>query len=787
MSLLDIVGAHVKTLCPTGGCATCPRKLVDFVPANLQQGAVLFVGEAPGDTDVVNQEMLTGKGGQLLRTIAAEEGVPGPWSFTSAIHCRPPGNANPQPKEVSACLSEYVLDEIRGYSVVVLVGLVPIHALFPGAKVDHFYGNVAWHPDFPGQRFYSIFHPTQVLKKGPQKQAEFRKQLNRLARIVKGEGPPPWELISDGRALAALREIVKAPLLSFDLETNQLESWGHGGVIRSFTATADGKKIVGATADHPQFKEMLALLGEYLEDPTHAICGANIAFDVEWLERECDVLMKCEVVLDTGITWYEADQYQMPSLKELVSRELDGYRYLIHEPHKMRDKQLLLFYNAEDVVHPLELVRAGFRRIGRVTRELVSRVLGPVSIILRRIEATGFLVREEYRQQKIAEYNAKRRGILLRWRETDPEFIPTKHESGNGLLEYLFEIRRLPILVRTEGSEQPSTDQSVIKQLVRDGYEICQYLLDLRSIDKKLSTYVIGYEKFLWADSRLRSSYTLTYTDSGRTSSRKPNLQNVARDREIRDLFGAPSGWVLLESDLSQIEFRIMVCLAGDETGIAGYSAGLDAHTITARAITGSDSPTSEQRSRAKPINFCFLYGAQASTAQQTVADDYDVIWSDREARLFRDTFMGTYKRIPEFHDKCRNDLVANAGMFESIVGHRFHYADWNSKDGSRRDHAARAYINAQAQGPAVAICYYIMVQAMRLLEQRGLMRDVRAVNHVHDSVVMEVRDGYQQAVVEVMNDAAQLAYEWVKHWFVVPLLMEHKAGESWGSLKTIA
>lgn len=787
MSLLDeIEGVHRKTLIVSGGCSICPRKRVDFVPATLNKGPVIWLGEAPGATEVEEQEGFVGSSGELLRRIAHKVQVPEPWSFSNTIHCRPPENATPKPKEVQCCLSQFVLDEIRGYPVVVLAGNVPLQAIFPKAQGTHFRGNVAWHPDFPGQRFYSIYHPAYILRRRDL-EGEFERQLERLARIARGEPAPSWQLVQGAKALEALRGMMKSPLLSVDFETNRLETWTEGFHIKTLTVTADMKTVAGATKDDVHFEPMLRLLAEYVTHPGHSVVGSNVGFDLEVLERLYGVRVACQLLHDTGVAYYHAKQYKMPSLKELVSRELDGYRFLVHQPHLCRDNELLLRYNAEDVIHPLALLRKSAQLLkGKPkTQDLVARVLGPAELVLRRITTAGIYLRQDYRKKKITEYQEKRRVVVQAWKDEDPEFIPVEHESGNGLLKYLFKIRKLPVLAKTEKGA-PQTDAAVIKQWIRDGHLVMKHLLSLREIDKVESTYLTAYDKHVWPDSRIRSSYPITWTDSGRSSSRSPNLQNIPRDPEIRDLFGVQTGHRLIESDLSQIEFRIMVCLARDENGIAGYMRGDDAHTMTARTITGQQKVTKEQRNLAKPVNFGCLYGANAYTVQQYALNEYGVLWTEEDSQKFVDVFMSTYPRIPEFHKLSRSRLTANRGWFESVLGHTFFYDGWDSKDNSHRDHIFRAALNAEAQGPAAQICFYIMVLASRLLEKRGF-RDVKFVNTVHDSILIDVPNpAWVPDVVAIIDEAAAGAHQWVKSWFVVPLIMEHKQGESWGSLEDI-
>jgi len=787
MTLLDEIGGiHAKVLNPSGGCTVCPHrftKITEFVPATLRQGKILWLGEAPGATEVEEQEGFTGKSGELLRRTAREYAVPEPWSFSNTIHCRPPDNDTPTPEAISCCLRQFVLDEIRGYPIVVMCGATPLRALFPGANADHFRGNVAYHPDFPGQRFYAMYHPAYMFRRGDLK-PQYEKQMARLGKIARGEeGPQPWTILRGNKGVEALKKMVLGPMLSFDLETTSVKSWEVGAKIRSFCCTGDAKTVVALSEEDAGFLAGLELLKWFLEQPEKGVVGANVAFDVEFMERDMEFEAKCHGIHDAAIWWYEAGQHKQVSLKQLVAEELDGYRYLVYQPHLERDTTLLLNYNAEDVVYALQLVLKAVQKVGPQTADLVNRVLGPASLIYRRAQAKGLYLRADYRKKKIEEYEEKRRQAVASWKDEDPEFIPKTHESGKGLIKYLFTVRQLPVLGET-AKGQPVTDKAVIKQYVRDGHTYLRHLLTIKEVDKLMGTFLKAYDEHVDVNSRIHPRFWLTSTDTSRPSSSDPNVFNIPRNREIRDLFGVPAGAALVESDLSQIEFRIMVCLAKDENGIAAYLRGEDAHTMTAKTISGNPTPTKEQRNQAKPVNFANLYGATPYTAQQVALNDYGVSWTDQQAAEFQRQFFQTYPRIPEFHEAARRRLIANRGWFESITGHRWHYEDWDHEDKGRSDHAYRAALNAEAQGPAANICFYIAILARRILVERGF-GTCGFVNSVYDSIMTEVPNPkWVPDVIGTINEAAQQVHGWVKHWFIVPLLMDHKHGESWGSLK---
>lgn len=792
MSLLDAIeDSHRRVLTPSGGCHNCPRRRVDFVPPTLRQTQTLWLGEAPGENEVTNQEGFTGKSGELLRRSARQWAglTDEQMSFSNVIHCRPPNNATPSPKEVSCCLSQFVLDEIRGYPIVVLCGHTPLTALFPKAQGTHFRGNVAWHPDFPGQRFYNIYHPAYILRR-PDLTDQFRQQLERLGRILRGEPAPKWKLHQGGSPefFEALRAQLGRPLLSLDLETPKLESWHLDSNARSLALTGDGINCCFAHSGEPHWPVVLQLVKAYLENPKNSVVGSHIAFDLDWLEHELDFSVQVTGVYEISVLYYQVGQYKQPSLKELVSRELDGYRYLIHNPHHNRDMHLLAHYNAEDVIYPVELLKKALRALRPNTRDLVTRVQGPASLCLRQITSHGFYVREDYRRAKIAEYQERRRQVITKWKDLDPCFIPSTHESGKGMHEYLFDIHKLPVLERSKKTDAPSMDESSIRQWIAQGATFLEPALEMREIDKLLSTYLEAYDKHI-ERSRIHSDYTQTYTDSGRSSSRDPNVQNIPRKKEIRDLFGVPPGYKMLEADLNQIEFRIMVCLAKDENGIAAYLRGEDAHSNTARAMAamaGRSTFTKEERSCAKPINFGTLYGGEWGVIQAVARNDYGMELTKEQCQAFRDLFMRTYPRIGDFHTASRQKLITNGGWFESVVGHVFYYEGWDSPDEKHRDHIFRAALNSEAQGPAAQICFAIMVNVRRALDRAGL-RWVRFVNTVHDSLVVEIPPTVSvESVIEIFEAAVAVAYQWVKPWLVVPLLMEYKVGESWGSLEEV-
>ena len=128
-----------------------------------------------------------------------------------------------------------------------------------------------------------------------------------------------------------------------------------------------------------------------------------------------------------------------------------------------------------------------------------------------------------------------------------------------------------------------STSAEVLEKL-RPQHPIIDLILEYRQLTKLNSTYVEGLAKVIAPDGRIHTSFQNTVTATGRLSSTEPNLQNIPVRTElgaqIRTMFIARPGWVLVDADYSQIELRLLAHMAGDEKMIAAFQSGQDIHAV---------------------------------------------------------------------------------------------------------------------------------------------------------------------------------------------------------------
>ncbi len=157
-----------------GDCTRCAlhalgRRQIVFGAGN--PGAdLMFVGEAPGADEDIQGEPFVGRAGQLLTKIIEAIGLSRADVYiANVLKCRPPGNRNPEPAEVSSCrpfLSRQI-DSIRP-KVIVALGTFAAHTLLEtDVPISRLRGRV--HEFRDGIRLVPTFHPAFLLRSPDRK------------------------------------------------------------------------------------------------------------------------------------------------------------------------------------------------------------------------------------------------------------------------------------------------------------------------------------------------------------------------------------------------------------------------------------------------------------------------------------------------------------------------------------------------------------------------------------------------------------------------------------------
>ncbi|PYQ98247.1 MAG: DNA polymerase I [Acidobacteria bacterium] len=347
--------------------------------------------------------------------------------------------------------------------------------------------------------------------------------------------------------------------------------------------------------------------------------------------------------------------------------------------------------------------------------------------------------------------------------------------SPKQLAEILFDKLQLPVLKRTGTSRAPSTAVEVLEELAL-GHDLPRQILEWRGLMKLKGTYIDALPQLVNPDTgRVHTCFNQAVASTGRLSSSDPNLQNIpirtSLGREIRRAFIADPGNVLVSADYSQIEFRVLAHLAGDELLIDAFQRGADFHEQTALKIFGANTGRDphELRSKAKMVNYALLYGKTAFTLSK------DIGVTPQAAQEFIDAYFAGFPRVRAFLDRTLEEARAT-GIVKTLFGRRRLVSELTSRDFQRRSAAERVAVNLPIQGTAADILKKAMIGVHAALAPYP---DARMILTVHDELLFEVPKARAAEVAEIVRDGMQSAVV-----LKVPITVDIGIGENWKDAK---
>ncbi|CAH7434981.1 DNA polymerase I [Vibrio chagasii] len=596
-----------------------------------------------------------------------------------------------------------------------------------------------------------------------------------------------YETILDEESFNAWLEKLKAAeVFAFDTETDSLDYMVANLVGLSF-ATEEGVAAYVPVAhdylDAPQQLDrdwVLEQLKPILEDDAQAKVGQNLKYDMSVLARYGIEMkgIKHDTMLASYVFNSVGGKHDMDSL---------ALRFLQHscisfEQIAGKGKKQLTFnqielgeassYAAEDADVTLRLHNRLMENIEQdeKLKAIYEEIEVPLIPVMSRIERTGVFVDDML-------LGAQSQEIAVRLDELEQKAYEIAEQEFNmnspkQLQAILFEKMGLPVIKKTP-SGSPSTNEEVLQELALD-YPLPKLIIEYRGLAKLKSTYTDKLPKMINAETgRVHTSYHQAVTATGRLSSTDPNLQNIPirneEGRRIRQAFVAQHGWKILAVDYSQIELRIMAHLSGDKALLEAFQQGKDIHAATAAEIIGVniEDVTSEQRRRAKAVNFGLIYGMSAFGLAKQLGIPRG------EAQHYMDTYFERYPGVMQYMEDTRS-AASEQGFVETIYGRRLHLPEIQSRNGMRRKAAERAAINAPMQGTAADIIKKAMLLVDEWIQAEGDGR-VKLLMQVHDELVFEVEESslaeIESKVQELMESAAELE---------VPLVAEAGHGDNW-------
>lgn len=321
-----------------------------------------------------------------------------------------------------------------------------------------------------------------------------------------------------------------------------------------------------------------------------------------------------------------------------------------------------------------------------------------------------------------------------------------------------------------------STSADILKKLVGI-HPIVDEVLEYRAMTKLNSTYVEGLLAVINDKTgRIHSNFNQTVTATGRISSTEPNLQNIPvrteRGREMRRMFAAENGRVLVDADYSQIELRVLAHIAGDENMRKAFIDGTDIHTQTAAQVFGvsTDEVTGAMRSSAKAVNFGIVYGI----GEFSLAQDLKI--SIKEAKQYIENYLATYPSIKKYMEQTVADGREN-GFVSTILGRRRYLPELRASNKNVQAFGERVAMNAPIQGSAADIIKIAMVSVYRRLKDEGLRS--KLILQIHDELIVEAEPDEQERVENILRDEMENAMA-----LTVPLKVDMNCGKTWYDTK---
>lgn len=416
-------------------------------------------------------------------------------------------------------------------------------------------------------------------------------------------------------------------------------------------------------------------------------------------------------------------------------------------------------------------------RIGDKIKEngqekLYQEVELPLVTVLAHLEINGFLV-DDHQLKEFADKLGEKIDAL-----TNEIYMLAGEEfninSPKQLGVILFEKLELKPVKKTKTGY--ATNADVLEKL-RDKHPIVNFIMEYRQLAKLKSTYCDGLRAVVNPNThRIHSVFTQTVTVTGRLSSTEPNLQNIPTrtelGREIRKMFVAKEGYVLVDADYSQIELRVLAHIANDETMINAFRNNEDIHAVTASQVLGIplEDVTKEQRSSAKAVNFGIVYGI----GEFSLAQDLHI--SVKEAKAYIESYLEKYHGVRNYMESIKEQAKKD-GYVKTMLNRIRYIPELKSPNYNIRQFGERVALNTPIQGTAADIIKLAMVRVDNRLINEGLKS--KLILQVHDELIVEAHKDEVDKVKQILSEEMQNAME-----LNVPLKVDMSTGHSWYDAK---
>ncbi len=556
---------------------------------------------------------------------------------------------------------------------------------------------------------------------------------------------------------------------------------GAHGVYIPLRHRASAGDLFGGDAVAPgqiSIKDLYKKIWPILTDKKITKVGHNLKFDLHIMANEGWDIEQISPIDDTMLLSYALHG-------TLHSHGMDelALKYLNHQditfaslfPPKTRDADMHFDelpidtaypYAAEDAAVTMALYKLMRPQIdaNEKLRELYEKCDRPLLMVLTMMERWGVLVNKTKLLQLSGVFHEQLTKI------SGEIFELAGHEfniaSPKQLATVLFDELHLP------ENKKRSTDADSLNDLI-EHHEIIEKILNWRSIAKLAGTYADALPRQIGDDGRIHTTYLQTSTNTGRLSSRDPNLQNIPvkteLGEEIRKCFVAAPGNKLIAVDYSQIQLRLLADVADIKTFKDTFITGADIHEQTARKIFNIPQTTivpKDLRRAAKTVNFSIIYGISSIglAAQLNI--------SRAQAADIINSYMAGLPEIKKYIDDIKEFARKNSCVY-TPWGRRIELPE--VKNSRMRAYAMRAAINAPIQGFEADLMRRAMINVYNEIIVPNTDK-IKLIMQVHDEMVFECDEKlakkFAEQIKNIMENVTKIS---------VPLRADYVIAPFWG------
>lgn len=503
-----------------------------------------------------------------------------------------------------------------------------------------------------------------------------------------------------------------------------------------------------------EFEEAVKLLKTIVENPKNTITCHS-------LKKLKDLLFDFDILV-------KANAQDVDIMRYLV--DFNGYEESLDE---------LIYYYGKSKQTPAYSLYEIYLELSKKIEEhgvqkLYSEVELPLSNVLTEMERDGFKVDVVALNEIKVEYKK----ILNELAEKINEYAGQNlnPNSPKQIGEIIYGKLNLTAGKKNKNGNY-STNAETLEQIA-DAHPIIPLILEYRTAQKLYSSYLEGMGNLIDKQTGLvHTSFNQTLTQTGRLSSKEPNLQNIpVRDeqgRQLRKLFiPRDKNRVLVDADYSQIELRLLAHFSNSQILIDAYNSGKDIHALTASQVFNVplSEVTSSMRSKAKAVNFGIIYGI----SEYGLAKNLKI--SPKVAKEYIKKYFEMYPSVKEYMDS-NVEFAKKNGYVSTLLNRRRYIKEINSPNFAVRSFGERASKNMPLQGTSADIIKVAMVKVSERLKKECV--DSKLILQVHDELIVDALESEVETAKKIVKEEMENAVS-----LKVPLTVEIKTGKSWFETK---